>query len=693
MGKLKFTLSNILLGVSLIATCLILENIGFTSHEHISGIGQPIFFMLFALAMGGYLSYFLIEHIKNKVSLDFVLVAILMMCFMGGCLAIWQFSGVSLDGIEHYEYSVTNWDKVIQTLSLITYILAIYSVLFYFNKNHPSIRKIKIVYVIIILVCLFLTIYSWIKEFDAIVFNLSAVDNPKMVQSLFWNPNPFSLFLLLGIFSCFGLNYFKKNVFSYVVMFYLAFFICVVASITGMAIMFASMFIYFLIEICFVIRKNTTKGLILFTIYLVILSSFVVLLACALNYDMGGLSKFLRFLYKNFADANYGDFSKRSITWNCSIDYIGQRPFNLLFGFGYQNSNRIIGGFWYAYYGEVQTSWLSAHSGYIQTLMNFGLVGVITLFLFFVYYLYCFFRLLKKDARFALIYFSIGAALIVYASMESIICLGVGSLGLLIGAFFYVPMMNKWKHYKHPNLGNDVIEVNKIKPMTSVSITKSIAKVFMGLIAVAICMFIFPLFRSEGIGIYFIVNIIVLLFICMMFVPFIISAISKRHSRKVASILCSINFLVVSAPIVYLGVRYYFHSDWFASGAEWLFPVFIIIILVGETFIFGVAKSMKFKDYVSTYVGASKNSFMGLLGAGAIALVGYFVLNYLDLSSPLTYAIYPVSVLLAFYLASYLVPFKDQKQFIYEYNESLMYSMKMEVLKDRLGDYNEKRRD
>lgn len=692
MGKLKFTLSNILFWLGLIPTCLILEDVGFLSTNPTGSLSEPHFFMLFALAIGCYLSYFLIEHIKNKASLDYVLLTIVLFCFAGGMLAIWSFQGVTLDGIRHYEYSVTTWDKVMQTFSLMVYVLGIYAVLFYFNKNHPSIRKIKVIYFIIAAICLFATIFSWIKETNKILYNLSATGAPLEIKSIFWNPNMYSLMLLLGVYSCFGLNYYKKHFVNYLLIIYFAFMECVVCSLTGVAVMAASLVVYFLIEIIFVMRRRKGLGIFYLGIYLAVLISFVVLLACSLNYDLGGLSSFFKFLYSNFADAHYGDLSKRTFTWSCSVEYIGNHPFNLMFGFGFKNSNHIIGGFWNAYKGT-PINWLSAHSGYIQLLMNFGIVGIIGYALFFLYYIYSFSRIFKKDPRFALIYLLIGGALIGYAVMESIIFLAPSSLGFIILAFFYLPMMNKWKHYKHPQLGDDVIEVSKPKSMPSSQISKSLAKLFMALIATACAFFIFPKFNSSIRGMYFLVNMIVVLVMSALFVPFIIASISKNHSRKVGAILSTLNFALSSFPIVYLGVRYYLNSSFMSSGAEWLLPVFVFMILVGEALIYGIGKRQKFKDYLSTLVGLSKNSFMGLIGAGAIILISYFVLDYMDLLSPLTYIIYPFIVIVAFYLTSYLVSFKDQKAYLQSYNESLLYSMKMDVLKDRLGDYNEKRRD
>lgn len=692
MGKLKFTLSNILLWVSIIATCLILENVGFLTIHPKDSLSDPHFFMLFTVALGGYISYFLIEHIKNKVSIDYMLGGIMMFLFIGGAIAIWAFQGVDIQGLKHYVYNVTYWDKTIQTLSLLVYILALYSILFYFNKNHPSIRKLQVVFGFIIAVCYVASIYSWIAEYNNIIHNLTKIKKFATVESFFWNPNMFSIVLALGLFSCFGLNYFKKNVFSYISIALLMFMICIVGSLTGISVCFASILLYFLIEIIFTIRKHHKRGLVLLIVYMSIVGAGFIIFTCALNYDMGNLSLYFRTIYENFHGAHYDDLSARTVTWKLSCQYISENPMQLMFGFGFRNANYVIGGLLYAYRGWSQ-NWLSAHSGYVQTLMNFGLIGVIAYILFLAYYFYCFIRLLKKDVRFAVIFLVIGLALLGYAVMESVILFNNSATSLIIGVFFYLPMVNMWKHHKHRNLGDDVIEVKKPKPMPSSSISKPLAKLFMALLALTLSFLVFPTTREHNRLIYLIINLSVLIVMCGLTVPYIIASISKNHSRKAAAWLSTLNFLIVASPMVYLGLRYYLNFGPFASGAEWLIPVFIAMILVGECLIFGVAKGMKFRKYKDVLVGLTKNSFMGLFGVGIMILVTYFVMDYLDLLSPLTYLIYPVIILLSFYLFSYMVPFKDQSRYLSHYNESLLYSIKMDVLKDRLGEYNEKRRD
>lgn len=692
MGKLKFTLSNILFWLSIASTCLLLEDVGFLTTSPKGPLGESFFFMLLVLSMGGFLSYFLIEHIKNKVKVDYVLITVLLTGFICGLISIYSFTGVSFTGVKTFEYSISRWDQVHQMLLLMVYLVTIYAVLFYFNRNHPSIRKLQVVYFIIVAITLLGTIYSWIMEYDAIIYNLSGKTDPMNVYSIFWNPNMFSLMILLGMFSCFGLNYFKKRIIWFLLIIYFTLMICFVASLTSIIVCVAALVIYFLLEIIFAFRRHRKRAIFDLTIYLVVITGFVTLYACALNFDLGHFSLFCKSVYEYFSLANYASLSNRTFIWDCASTFLKDHPMSFALGVGFKNSFSIVGGMLYAYRGGTFAP-ISTHNGFIQVLMNFGLVGIIFYALFFAYYVYCILRVFKKDARFALIFGLIGFALLGYAVMESVIFLNPNTLGLLICAFFYLPIMNKWKHYCRPQLGDDVISVDKPQPIPSRLINKSLSKVFMALIVVAVSFFIFPLFREDISLMYLLVNIVVVLVLCAFTVPFIISSIAKSHSRKVGLLLCVINSILVAAPFVYLGIRYAYQRYWFAFGAEWVIPVLLVIVLVGEAIIFGVAKGQKGKDYLATLIGLSKHSFMGLLGAGVIILISYFIIDYFDLVSPLTYIIYPVIVLTSYYLSSYLVPFKDQKEFVKCYNESLLYSMKKDVLKDRLGEYNEKRRD
>lgn len=696
MGKLKFTLSNIIFWVSLAASCLLLENVAFLTNNVKGGLSDTHFFMLFVLAFGGYLAYFLVEHIKNHASIDYFLVSILGIAFICGMIAIFTFKSVSFtsdDPAFNFTYSQDYWQQTKHALSFLIFLLTVYAILFFFNKNYPSVRKIRIIYFIIVVICAFAIIYSLIAEYDIYVFNLTTMPSkPKSATSIFWNANMFSCFLLLGIASCIGLNVYKKNALSYICIFSFAVMIVLVGSLTAIIVSFSTLLIYFLFEIIMTIKKRVGLGLFFLALYLMVITSAVVIYASALKYDLGTFSNFCRYLHNGLRAADYATLTLRTFTWGSSIEFMGNNPLNLIFGLGFRNSDHVIGGFWFAY-RHVGWGTLSAHSGYVQVLMNFGVVGVVIYFLFVVYYFYCFIRLMKSNARFALLFGVMGASILAYGVMESVIFFNPNTMGILVGTAFFLPMINKWKHIKHHQLGDQVVEVEKPQLMEPALLSKSIAKVIMSLIAVDCSFFAFPHFLRAEHSKYLLINTMVLLVILLFTLPSIISSLATKSSRKVFISACITNFLLIFGGFATLCYFYLSDAIYSNNDSKWVYPVLLIIVLVGEVIIFSTAKRRSFSDYLQGLIGASKNSFMGLIGVAGVAFGAYFLTDKIDTHSLLTYIIYPFIGFLAYYTFSYFVPFKDTRAIVDHYNSLCLYSLKKDVLKDRLGYYNDKRKD
>lgn len=696
MGKLKFTLSNILFWPSLLASCLVLENVGFLSSDPKGGLPNSQFFLLFALAMVGYLAYFVIDHIYNHSTLDFFLVALLGIGFGAGLVTIWSFSPIfvpsSTPGNDFY-YHIDTWNKIRQTLSLLAFIVTIYGLLFFVNKNFPSVRKMKIVFIGILIFSYVSALYSLITEWDIYVYNLSKVPTePKWVYSFYWNPNMFSSMLLMGAASSIGLNIYKKNFVSYFSLLFLTIMIVLIGSLAAIMIVTAATLFYFLLEIGFLLHQRKMIGILWLAIYLLVIVFFIVLYACGLRYDMGVFTHMCTYLHKGLRAADYGTLTNRLTIWRLSIDYIGSDPLHLMFGYGFNNSNIVIAGLMHAgAHGHLES--LSAHSGYIQILMNFGVVGCALYFAFLVYFVYSFFRLLKTDTRFALLYLVIGSIFVAYSVMESIGFFIPNSQGILIGATFFLPMINQWKHRKHPQLGDDCLEVERPKVMEPDLLTKSVAKIIMSLIAMVAALFIFPLFLEYEEGKYLLVNIIVVLILCLFTLPMIISSQAIRRSRGAFIANMIINLVLIFGVFGLVIYNYLGNAIYAVPDAKWVYPVLLGIVLIGETIIFSVAKRRRFKDYLKILVGMSKNSFMGLVGAGVIILITYFVQEDMEMYSPMTLMVYPIMCLYFYYVFALFVPFKDTRAIVNHYNSLAIYSLKKQVLKDRLGYFNERRKD
>ena len=699
MGKLKFTFSNILFWLSLVASCLLLENVAFLSSSPKGGLNDTHFFMLFVLIMVGYLAYFVIDHVKNKSTMDFFLLGVLSIAFACGMLAIWTTKEVDLAGFEpeyNYVYTQDIWQQSKHSLSLLVFFTTLYATLFFFNKNYPSCRKIKVMFIILIAICYISIVYSLIVDINSYIYNITYMPaHPQPAPSLFWNSNMFSGMLLMGIASSIGLNIYKKNPLSYISIIAFMVMIIFVGSLTCIITALATVLLYFLIEIILLMRKNTKRALTLFAIYLLIIVGAIVLYASALVFNMGMFSNLCTYLHRCLRGADYSTLTLRTFTWGSTIDFLGKNPVNLLFGVGFRNSFSITGGFWYAYRGAIFDGAisLSSHSGYIQVLMDFGIVGVVLYFAFIVYFFYSVIRLMRAHLRFALLSAIMGACLIAYGVMESVLCFLPNTQGILVGLVFFLPVINKWKHTKHEELGDNVLNVEKPAPMDPSLLTKAVAKVFMGLMAVTASFFVFPYFLDNEHLKYLLINIIAVLFVCLLTLPSIISSMSIRHSRGAFIANVTINLALVFGSFATLIYFYLWNALYENSDAIWVYPILLSIILVGELFIFSVGKKRTARDYLDTLIGASKNSFMGLVGVAGISVGAYFLLDRMDIISPLTLIIYPVLGLLFYYLFSYIVPFKDSKAIVNHYNDIALYSLKKDVLKDRLGVYNEERKD
>ena len=695
MGKLKFTLSNILFWLAIVASCLLLEDVAFFTTNLHNSINNTLFFVLFAIAFVGYISYFVIEHIKNRVGMDYLLLALITFGLVGALIAIWSFNGIHLTnqaGTRTFDYAITTWEKVTQSLSTLVFILAVYSTVFYLNKNYPSIRKIKVIFFIIVVICYVACIYSFIFEFNKIAHKFMNVTVVSEIKSIFWNANMFCGMMLMGILAAIGINYYKKNVLSYVSIFFLEFMLLIGASITASLVSIAVLVFYFLIEIILDIMKKKRRGFIFLAIYLFIIVGFILVCAISLKFELGEMSNFFRSVYDSITIANYNTFTGRTFTWKSIFSVLGDHPMNLIFGFGFRNSNNIIGSFWYLKGGSLTV--LSAHSGYLQVLMNFGIIGVLIYGAFLVYYFYCFVRLVKKELRFAFLYLLMGFAMLVYGTMESVLFFIPNTQGILVGIAFFLPMINRWKHFKHPQLGDDTLKVEKPQALKPNLICQSLAKIFIGLFAALAALYAFAMFRDRIFFRYLILNSMMVVLLAGLTIPFITSCLSIRRSRKPFILISVLNFLLIAGVFGFLIVRYYMNDIDMMENSKWVYYILLALVLIGECIFFGVGKRQSFKDYSYTLLGMSKNSFMGLMGVSILIFITYFLARKMDIyTNPLVLIGYELFALLTYFLFSYFAPFKDQKEIIAHYNSLAIYDLKREVVTDRLGVINEKHRD
>ena len=459
MGKYRFTFTNILFWVAIIASILVFENITFfekgTAETFmLPGMQDPYFFMFFGIAAFCFVALILYETFFNRAKVNKLALVVCLTVLVCGIIGIYSFNGMTFSN-GAAPIVVTEWDKIKHVLSFVLFVLTVYSTVFYFNKNHPSIKRLRFLFLILVLVTYFFVIYSIATEY----WKYEMIANTKLdeeiphvsVQSLFQNSNMFAGFILMGICAAMGLNYFKKNPLSYISIIGFSIVQVFACSLTSIIITITGTLLYFLAEIIADFKKYKTGPVpfVKLTIVLIAYVAIILMFCLAQTYDVGAVTAFCRYLYRELSTSDFNSFTNRREIWEAAIGASNQNITTLLFGYGFRNSEYIVGGLM-----NVDDHRISCHNGYLQLLLNFGVIGLVAFGVFVFVYLFSLIRLFRRHLRFSLIFLIIGFSYFALATMESIIAFNASATGIIIGASFYLPVINRYRHFRHKEVGD-----------------------------------------------------------------------------------------------------------------------------------------------------------------------------------------------------------------------------------------------
>ena len=687
MGKLKFTFTNIMFWIGIICSVLVFENITFFTQkdptEPISlNMEEPYFFILFTIAAVCYLFLIIYETFLNKAKTNVLTLVGCLILLATGITGIMLFGGMSFNNGSP-DLVVTQWDKMKHIMTFILFVVSLYCTIFYFTKNHPSIKRLRIVFIGVIAIVYFLVIYSVITEYTKYETIVYAKDESMFIgvniRSLFLNSNMFACFLLMGICSAIGLNYFKKNVFSFVSMVGFTIIQVFVCSLTCILISFAVVILYLLFEIILLFKAKKKRSMFTLGAMLVIYISTILLFVMTQAFYIEGVSPFFRYLYRELKHSDYSDFSNRLIIWNTSLGASNRSIFTLLFGYGFRNSEYVIGGLMH-----VDDFRISCHNGYLQYLLNFGVFGLAILAIIFGYYFYCLVRLMKKEPRFALIYSTIGLSYLALACTESIIAFAPSAQGILIGAMFYLPVINKYIHMKRHEVADSVIEIHELPNVLQPNImVRWASRIIISLMCVTTCFFLFDEFRANTIVYHTLLNAIVILGMLLLSFPYLNGLWTKKNKLNSYLIRASIFAFISAAIAITLLLLYLYGGQVIVDSFKWFAPSIIGITLLTYIIIESVICGGSFKLYLNTFVGF-KTSLGSLIGMGAFIAGLYFARGYLDVTAPIMMILVAIAAIVIFYSFTFVIPFKDtvsSSTFISEFDANLM---KTDVIRDRL---------
>ena len=139
MGKLKFTLSNIWLWLSLAGVTILTENLQFLTTGMKQGLNIAPMFIIAFIGFVSLFMFYLLNHKENKIKADFVLLPMVILAGLFLIIGIWiqQSGSFQIGSSAPVEYTITTFDKVKATIGVVLYLGFVYGVLFMYQRTQP----------------------------------------------------------------------------------------------------------------------------------------------------------------------------------------------------------------------------------------------------------------------------------------------------------------------------------------------------------------------------------------------------------------------------------------------------------------------------------------------------------------------------------------------------------------------------
>ena len=689
MSKLKFNLTNIYFWIGALVSAFLFEDIDFLNK--VGGRYLPLsetsFYLIFSIALLSYIAMFVYDIVFNRHRVN-IAVIIILLVFTGSAIAgIWLFEGMSFtSGAPDYILSFN--DKLRQSLITFLFGLTLIAVFTVYITNHPSIRRMSYVYIIVLIVCYGLSIYSLVTESTKYAIVASGSGVKQSIGSLFYNSNMFAVILLLGTASAIGLNYFKKNIISYVSMLFFFVIQVFVSSLTCTLITASLILVYFIIEIIIRFKKQFVVGMIELTILLVSVVSIILTVIIASKSGTGEFAHFCKYLTNELFNSNYSTFSNRLYLWEYSNQLIIANPFATIFGYGFLNSEYLLGGMKYnPALIPPDALTISAHSGYYQLMLNFGAVGAAVFLAFFVWYIICIVKLFKNHKRFCLIYLALAIAYLSLAVTESIFLFDADAQGLIIGAFIFMPVIIKRYHEKHLEVGDAAVYKDVPHMPIPELVVKQTARIILGFAVPVMALLVFdPIIYNDSRRLL-IGNITFVLGLALFTYPYLAGLWAKNSNLNKFTVKFILNTLLIGLLMAGCGVLTYFYSETY-TAIIWLSPAVLFITLIIYLIVYSLKCKGSFKLYSNIFV-AFKSSLGGILAAIGVMVVAYLLQpTYFIFDVYLCVAV-PVIATISYFAFTILIPFKDTRE-ILKYESSYSIDLlKHDVIVERLENEHE----
>ena len=492
MGKLRFTLTNIIFWIVLFLSCFLSENFAILNSNPLGGFSFDSAFILTTAIIGLLVLYYFLEHKKNGLTLDRILLPSII---VAGLLLIWTVSRqdhrtfTNFDGTGTFEISFSKKERIMASLQVVIWLAVIYALDFVYNRfrlNKESYRWVGKVYLASVLIMVLIDIFY---EGDSIVAIFNGTYTGAGLEFVMGNANVWALLLFAGFLTTVVLSYKKFSIWYYIPMMFLYTFSIMTSCATTTFIGAFVIVAYTLYEILSHFKENkkqSIKHLIIFFGSLAIVGLLLTLLILVIKVPM--FVNYWEFVDSTTFHKNFFTMTGRTTIWKKIFELLKENPLDLIFGLGHQTASNI-----FRIYVSESFGVKSAHNAVMEVFLRYGLFGIVIYLLMIGLTTFCLLRsFIKKKYRFAIIYGLCFVAIMAHSMTESTTLFTPNVGGLYFSFVFILPILNILQEKRFKALKADLLTANvqtgKIKEKTyfvvfiyvllAVVITKIITLIF-----------------------------------------------------------------------------------------------------------------------------------------------------------------------------------------------------------------------
>ncbi len=460
MGKLRFTLTNVLFWVALVLSCLLSENFAIFSANPMGGYSADSAFILTISIIGLLALYYFLEHKKNGLKFDKVLLPSL--CIAGLLLILNILrqgfrSFISYSDMWYFDIAFSRWERILASLQVVIWLAVVYALVFVYNRfrlNKESYRWIAKLYLIgTLLMCL----VDVFMEKDTIISILGGSGSGAELTFVMGNANVWSLLIFSGILTAIVLSFKRYRWYYHAAMFVLFLYNTLTTCATTIYITFVAIAAYTIFEIFSRYKTSKKQSLKWLFIYLGACLAALVLFGVLIIARVPMFYNLWLFISRDIFAKNVNTLSGRTDIWFRIWHFMSENPVDVVFGLGHYTGSAIF----QEYMGYTVKS---AHSAFMEMFLRYGLIGLAIYLGIIGLTVYCFIRHIKeKNYRFAFIYGLCFLCILGHSMTESTTLFTPNVGGLYFSFVFVLPVLNiiQRKHFKELKDDLMTVEVSK----------------------------------------------------------------------------------------------------------------------------------------------------------------------------------------------------------------------------------------